>query len=760
MFDDAQAGFGPLLRRLRMAAGLSQEALAERARISTEAVGSLERGSRRAPQRQTLALLIDALQVDGVDRERLVEAAVRPSLPRRRRLPSSLAGIASPLRIPAPLTSFVGRENDLVELLATLEDARLISLVGPGGVGKSRLALEVARRSSERFKDGAVLVELAPVASGASVISAFAAALGVSDEGNVAVADRVVAACRTHEQLVVVDNCEHVLYEAAAVVYALLGHCPNLRIVATSREPLRVTGERIFRLGPLSPDRALELFVERAKAVAPYLQFQGRDLDVAGLICRRVDGIPLAIELAASRCDMLDLATILERLQARLELLSAHLRTALPYHRTLRALVDWSHELLDPDEALVFRRLAAFAGGCRLDDAEAILAFDGVEPDRVLEVLARLHDKSLLDVDRADPPRFAMLQTIADYAHQQLAASDEASQLEARYASYYLELAIGTAPALRGAAQSEAIARLSAEVDNVRAALALSARDPALREIGLHALGALSFYWIRTGALTEASTFIESLAGYESEAPAGVAWAGVAGAFIELNRQRHAEARTYAVSAVEAAQRCGDEWLSIYAAIADCSTRVKLGEDPRAAIAAAYHRADRLGDPWLIAAAAFERGAAETIGNDVGEAARYFAEALDRSRATGDRFMVCASALNLGRVLADNEPVRAVHLIATAIEQLAPGAALARATCIESLVTVALNLGRADDAARLLVLACGQRIEAGDVPKRALIEIVRQARGDAASDDHLYERKGAPLDEVSDAVRSFIAAIG
>ncbi len=482
--------FGPLLRRLRMAAGLSQEALAERARISTEAVGALERGSRKAPQRQTLALLIDALNVEGAERKRFELAAVRPSKPRRREAPPNLSGIVSALRLPAPLTSFVGREPDLRAIEAALSGARLVSIVGPGGVGKSRLALEVARRSGDRFDDGAVLVELAPVAIGASVLPAFASVLGVSDEGDMPLLNTVARACGDAQRLIVVDNCEHVLDACVEIVFAVLNACPNVRIIATTREPLRASGEHIFRLGPLPTDAALTLFVDRAKAVAHYRRFEPDDLQIAEEICRRIDGIPLAIELAASRTDMFDLETIHKRLRERFGLLSAASRTNLPQHRTLRALVDWSHDLLEPLEARAFRRLGLFAGGCRLDDAERILAFDGVASDLVWEVLARLHDKSLVEVDHTDPPRFSMLQTMHDYARERLDDSKEMAALATRYATHYLELAIAAGPVLRGARQDEAIERLSPEVDNIRASLTLSSTDPALRELGLRALGA------------------------------------------------------------------------------------------------------------------------------------------------------------------------------------------------------------------------------------------------------------------------------
>lgn len=753
--DGAVTAFGPLLRRLRMAAGLSQEALAERARISTEAVGALERGTRQAPQRQTLALLIEALKVEGPERERLELAAVRPAVPRRRQAGASLVGVVSAMRLPIPLTSFVGREVDLAVLRAALSEARLVSLVGPGGVGKSRLALEAARLSGEQFSEGVVLVELAPVATGASVVSAFASAIGVADEGSVRLLDRLTAVCGTGRRLILVDNCEHVLDDVATVVYALLRACPNVRVIATSREPLRVEGEHISRLGPLAGDAALALFMDRAKAVAPYLQFEAEARRLASQICRRVDGIPLAIELAASRTDVFDLATILKRLEERFKLLSARSRTMHPHHRTLRALVDWSYDLLDAEEVRVFRRLGIFAGGCRFDDAEKVLAFDGIQPEQVVDLLARLHDKSLVDIDRGEPPRASMLQTIHDYACERLTDANESARLEVEFAKHYLDLVRTAGPALRSAGQTGAIARLSADIDNIRAALSLSRRHDVLRESGLHALGALAQYWMRTGGLTEASERIGSMTLDIEQPSLGLAWACVGGAFVEFNLGRVEAGNVYAARAREAAAACGDEWLTTYSSSAVLWGRSEVGEDVYALAASSHERAQALGDAWLLSSTAYELAGAARAIRDEERAAKYFGEALERALATGDKWMVCASSLQLGRTLAGSEPARAVRLVADAIDCLLPEARLARANCIESLVEIALLLGRSDDAARLVGIASDLRTSVGGRPNGKLVERVRAARGDAAIDGTTSAQ--TPLAEAHDAVRAFLA---
>lgn len=757
--DGAVTAFGPQLRRLRMAAGLSQEALAERARISTEAVGALERGTRQAPQRQTLALLIEALGVEGPEREGLERAAVRASSPRRRRSESSLVGVVSALRLPTPLTSFVGRELDLSEVLAAVSQTRLLSLVGPGGVGKSRLALEAARRAGEQFNEGVALIELAPVVAGGSVVSAFAAALGIADEGAMRLQDRLVATCGDGQRLIVVDNCEHVLDDVAAVVFALLSACPNVRVIATSREPLRVDGEQIFRLGPLSTDAAVELFVDRAKAVAPHLHFEPEGRRLAGLICRRVDGIPLAIELAASRSDVFDLSTILNRLQERFKLLAARSRTMHPHHRTLQALVDWSYDLLEPDEARIFRRLGIFAGGSRFDDAEHILAFAGAAPDLVPELLARLHDKSLVDVDRAEPPRFSMLQTIHDYALERLTDPFEAAQLENRFATHYLELCVAAGPDLRSAAQGEAIARLSGDIDNIRVALTLSARKPGLRELGLRALLPLALYWMRTGGLTEGLTQIQSLISDVNEPSVGLASACVGAAFLEFNRRGYREGSAYAVRAYEAATACEDEWLIIYSLNAVTTGLAVLGEQREAAAASAYERAQRFGDTWLCASAAWDVGWEAKQRGDRGTAMRYSSLALELARATGDRFMVMTCAKLLGETVMETDPALAARLTAEALSYLMPGQLAAQAACVESLVEVALALERADDAARLFAVAAALRRNAGGQLKSELVEAVRASMPSATVDEQLGGCGDATLVDASDAIRAFLNTV-
>jgi len=282
----------------------------------------------------------------------------------------------------------------------------------------------------------------------------------------------------------------------------------------------------------------------------------------------------------------------------------------------------------------------------------------------------------------------------------------------------------------------------------------------ALRERGLLALGSLAHYWMRTGALTEASARIAALTQDVREPTRGVAWACVGGAFIEFNRRRFTDGNAYAVRACEAASASGDEWVAIYASLAVCWGRSNLGESPDAAVRDAYERAKRLGDPWLVTSAAFELGWSATARNDRADAVRSFTEALERARATGDAFMVCTCALQLGRALTGADPARAARLIAEAIECLAPEAILARSSCLEALVPIALETERWDHATRLAGIASALRSAAGGPPMHELADAVRRATEAHVIVDRLDEHEGTSLAGTSDAVRAFLSTVG
>jgi predicted ATPase/DNA-binding SARP family transcriptional activator len=386
-------------------------------------------------------------------------------------------GVARRTNLTPTLSSFIGRDDDLATLTALVDEHRLVTIVGPGGAGKTRLAQEAGLL---RQADVDVwLVELAAVTDPTAVDAALATTLGMFDsvagtgeQRREAALDRLAAHLGDRPTLVILDNCEHVIAEAATAAEHLLRACPALQVLATSREALGIGGETLWAVPPLSTDDAIQLFTERAEAVGGLVPEGDGDRAMADL-CVRLDGMPLAIELAAARSRSLPVEQLAARLDDRFRLLTGGARTALPRQQTLRAVVEWSYDLLFHDEQEVFNRFSVFAGGCSLDAAETVCAGGSVEPEEVADVLARLVDKSLIVVGRHDGvARYDQLQTLALYGRERLAATDEAAATRDRHAAHYRDLGLSGRAALRGTDQRTWLAAARHEVPNVRVALA------------------------------------------------------------------------------------------------------------------------------------------------------------------------------------------------------------------------------------------------------------------------------------------------
>lgn len=553
-----RSSFGALLRRYREAARLTQEDLAQRAGLSVRGISDLERGQRQAPRRDTVELLANALSLPPHQRS-LLEAAARP-------LAQGIAPqITPPNNLPAQLTSLVGRERETRLATETLAraDVRLLTLTGPGGVGKTRLALAVAEDLLDRFADGVYLVKLASLRDPALVLDGIADTINLRMTARQPLAEQMRGLLRERRMLLVIDNFEH-LMDAAPQIAALLEACPQLKALITSREPLKLAGEHELSVAPLAEDAAARLFAARAQATQPAFELAGAERTVIDAICQRVDRLPLAIELAAGWVRVLPLPALLERLDTRLDLLSDGRRDAPERQRALRDAIAWSADLLRPSERRLFQRLAVFAGGCTLEAAEAICAgdIDGAAPADVLDGLARLVEKSLLRVEALpDGSRFTMLETLREYAMEQLVASGEAEALMRQHAEYYAQVIADLG--WIGANQDARDKRLEPELPNARAAMAWALKhdEPA---VGMRLATPLGRWWYSRGAFDEAEGWLRAMLALDAQTGSDTTPPQLRGAalyalvLIALDRRQYTEAEAMAREGLAAARNAGD----------------------------------------------------------------------------------------------------------------------------------------------------------------------------------------------------------
>jgi predicted ATPase/class 3 adenylate cyclase len=426
-------------------------------------------------------------------------------------------GVSIPHNLPAQLSSFIGREKeiaDLQELLIT-RHARLVTLTGSGGTGKTRLALQAAEQILDAFPQGIWLVELAPLSDPSLVIRAVAVVLGVQEDQQRSILQALIAYLHNRKTLLIIDNCEHIIVEAAALAGHLLHACPQLHILATSREILGVEGETPFHCPSLSfpigqssmeslvQYEAVRLFVERAQTISPSFTLTESNGQLVARICQRLDGIPLAIELAAARLRAFSIEQIAVRLDQAFRLLTDGSRTSLPRHQTLKALIDWSYNLLTDQERLLFNRLSIFSGGWSLEAVEAICLGEGIDPDNIFDLMARLVDRSMVIAEeQEEQPRYRLLETLRQYASQALQESGQQAYWYGRHLEYYLNVAEEVEPQLRSSEDILGVQQLTRENDNLRTAFETAVQGQNTKAM-LRLSGALYYFWYRIGRIQE-----------------------------------------------------------------------------------------------------------------------------------------------------------------------------------------------------------------------------------------------------------------
>ncbi|HEX5614958.1 MAG TPA: BTAD domain-containing putative transcriptional regulator [Acidimicrobiia bacterium] len=637
-----------------------------------ELVGELEALVAAEPlrERRTAQLMLalyragrqaDALRVFQAAREVLIdELGIEPSTELRELETAILeqdAALAAPprldatvvmsaparLEIPRPLSECVGRHDEIAELERRVATHRLVTLVGPGGAGKTRLAVEVGRRTAERFRDGAVLVDLAPVDRPGAIVPAMTRALGFDEPrttsgGAETVQDAAVVLAqvvRERELLVVVDNCEHLLDDVATVVTTVLGRCAGVSVLATSREALGLPGEQTFLVPPLDTDDAVALFTARALAGSPHFTVDDAAHQTISELCARLDGMPLAIELAASRTRVFSVAQLAERLADRFRLVAGTARGSLPRHQTLRAVVDWSYDLIDDDERRVFERLSVFAGGCTLAAAEAVVAGDDVDVAAVPDLLERLVAKSLV-ATRDDPNgiRFTMLQTLIEYGREKLIERGDDGATRRRHAEWLRDEALRADECGPMTISIE----LSPEIDNVRAATVWALEhDPAL---ALDLAARLGWFWTLNDVMAEGWRVLVrglELADdvVEDVRIRALAWAcGLANMIGE-----RVDAETRGAEAVERARRFGDPRLIGIAACQYAAALTDRGSFDEAMALLSEGRAhlETVDDQFALAHTDMRESYAVFLLEGPEAAYRLVRRATERFRSIGDR---------------------------------------------------------------------------------------------------------------------------
>jgi len=620
--------------------------------------------------------------------------------------------------LPYPISSFIGRDHEVAQLASLLTTRRLVTIVGVGGAGKTRLAIEIATILSSRFRDGAVFLDLAPIADGATIVDAAARALGVKRDSSGPTHSALYLDIAERELLLLVDNCEHVLAACAALVHELLREVSAIRVLATSREGLHVEGEQLFRISGLTlpqtakldhvrASEAAALFADRARLRQPDFEIDESNRLAVATLCTRLDGLPLALELAAGRLDAFPIETIVRRLDDRLRLLTGR-NDAVPRQQTLRTTIEWSYGLLGEAERVVFERLGVFTGRWALSSAEAVAAIGDIEGSSVADLVARLVDKSLVVAD-SESGDYRLLDAIRQFAFEKLSAGSEVRAVRLRYVLHFVDVAETASTGVFGPTEVASLARIDAVLDDVLAAFAACSDIPDGVELALRLAAAMRPYWLIRGLVETGLRVTVDALGRAQELPKSRTAATLLAAAAQLQHYagRNEDAAAYAMRALVLGRSIGDDGVQTLA----LTTLANICTDRSDVKGARNH----LGEALEIARRSSDSRAASVLNTtaelyraegNLDDATAAYEEALDIARASEIPEFVAVILVNLattrllqGRL--DDARSLLSEGIATATQTRARIAAWA------ALETTAMLAAASDDPATAATIAGG-----------------------------------------------------
>ena len=725
--------FGELLRVYRIEAGLSQEDLAEKAGLSRRGISDLERGVRRAPYLATVRRLVLALQLDRPREVALTRAARGlPTDPTRDISSPAPSPMGAERRfrtlqnnLPRQRNRLIGRDTELRQIRQLLlrDDVNLVTITGAGGSGKTRLALELAHQLLEEFEDGVFFVPLAPVSEHARVLPTIAHGLGLLDVGNRPLLEIVKSALGEKRVLLLIDNFEH-LRATAVSIADILSSCGQIRMLITSRAPLGVREEHEFPLSPLAlvdsmrPQHvgvladcpSVVLFVERAAAIQPELELSEDNIRAMFEVCRRVDGLPLGIELAAARIRVLSPQAMVARLSSRLPFLSSDALDRPPRHQTLRATISWSYDLLPETDQNLFCRLAIFPGGFGFDAAESVRKRPWDHERDMLDNLSSLVEQNLLirDADLFGEPRFRMLETIREFGLDRLEMSADLESVRGCMAGWVLSICNAAGPSLRTAEQLPWLARLEREHDNIRAVLGWT-RDGLLdASIGLRICAMIWWFWHHHSYLTEARRWLEGmLAAAGSDSGADTREVLIAVGVMAFNQSDDSAAAGYLERALALGRQYGDQSTIAQARLYQSVLAVSREHDldrSSTFLVEAERIFDETRDIWGIAMVRSRQAVVARLRGAHADSRQLGEEAIRLFRETGDRFGLGHSLVGLGHNLLEiHQPEAAAKQFIAAVEPLREiGNEWFVSRALAGLASSAIALGRPEVAGNLL----------------------------------------------------------